>query len=185
MPTNYTKAEIQFWWDPKSKAIHVTTKPGTTSPPLHATFPNDEESVRWHRSFFTWLAETLRAEGKPVPAPAVGAAGRVEYPVKLRGSMWWNDPAEPGRLDEFVLRDNGGGFEVTDREDETCYRGTLRRVTACGSKFQGSLVFKGGTGSVSCELTDCGDGTYRLEGKWRQSTTAEVFDWNADLERVE
>lgn len=80
MSTKYTKAEIQFWWDPKDNAIHVTTKPGSTSRPLHTTFPNNEDSVRWHQSFFTWLVETLKAEGKPAPTAEAGSTEYVKSP---------------------------------------------------------------------------------------------------------
>jgi len=55
------KAEIQFWWN-TGDAIYVTTKPGETSRSLHTTFPHNEDSVRWHGSFFTWLVEMLKAD---------------------------------------------------------------------------------------------------------------------------
>lgn len=181
MPTNYTKAEIRFWWDPRDNAIHVTTRPGSTSKPLHTTFPTNEDSVRWHRSFFTWLVEMLKAEGKPVPATGAGPA-RAELPIVLRGSMWWNDPTKPGRLEEFVLRHDALAFAVTDMEDRTSYRGVLQRIETGSNKFRGLLHFNEGKGEASCELPSSEDGTYKLKGKWSQSTTLEVFDWNAELE---
>jgi len=65
---NHVKAEIQFWWDERDNAIHVTTAPGSTPVPLHTTFPNNPESERWHRSLFVWLTKMLQAEGKPAPS---------------------------------------------------------------------------------------------------------------------
>lgn len=182
MPTNYTKAEIRFWWDPKDNAIHVTTRPGSTSKPLHTTFPTNEDSVRRHRSFFTWLVEMLKAEGKPVPPTLAVSPACAELPVILHGSMWWNDPTRPARLEEFVLRHDAVVFAVTDMEDRTCYRGVLQRIETGSNKFRGPLLFNGGTGEAFCELTSSQDGTYKLKGKWSQSTTPEVFDWNAELE---
>lgn len=35
--------------------------------------------------------------------------------------MWWNDPTKPGRLDEFVLRDDALAFVVLDMEAREPY----------------------------------------------------------------
>jgi len=61
----YVRRVISFWWDPKDKAIHVTTQ--STEPPLHTTFPADQESARWHRSMFDWLRKTLEISERPAP----------------------------------------------------------------------------------------------------------------------
>ena len=61
----YVRRMISFWWDPKDEAIHVTTQ--YTEPPLHTTFPADQESARWHRSMFDWLSKTLEVSEKPAP----------------------------------------------------------------------------------------------------------------------
>jgi hypothetical protein len=61
----YVRRVISFWWDPNDEAIHVTTQ--YTEPPLHTTFPADQESARWHRSMFDWLRKVLEVSERPAP----------------------------------------------------------------------------------------------------------------------
>ena len=86
----YVQQVISFWWNPRDKAIHVTTR--GTEPPLHTTFPRSIGSNRWHESMFNWLRLTLETNGKPAPDEAKASdvkdirgpiyRGRLEYVVR-------------------------------------------------------------------------------------------------------
>ncbi len=69
-PLKYVRHDIQFWWQPGDKSIHVTAPHGTT-PKLHTTFKNDPESDRYHRTMFAWLKKMLDAHAKPSPKEAL------------------------------------------------------------------------------------------------------------------
>jgi hypothetical protein len=117
------------------------------------------------------LAETLRAEGKPAPL------------IRLAGHTWWDDgPVKHvGRIKDFVLRSDGLAVSVADKEHT--YAGTLTRNDAQPNEFDGCFRFDGGSGTARCQLSRNEGGTYKLRGKWKQTSSGEkVLDWSADLE---